>query len=160
MLFEIILDKLKRILVLSHELYLLVLAFVCIYVSITDLLYRKIQNYSLLILLLLQIFFSPLDIQVTTFFLVIGIGLILYSLIFVGAGDIKYAAVLSLTIPLYELPLAYITTAFAGGFLAIIYLISKKLISNMSRSQEGIPYGIAISVGFYLVILTQSTPNI
>ncbi|EHK7589770.1 prepilin peptidase [Vibrio parahaemolyticus] len=107
-----------------------------------------------------QIFFSPLDIQVTTFFLVIGIGLILYSLIFVGAGDIKYAAVLSLTIPLYELPLAYITTAFAGGFLAIIYLISKKLISNMSRSQEGIPYGIAISVGFYLVILTQSTPNI
>lgn len=159
MLFEIILDKLKRILVLSHELYLLVLAFVCIYVSITDLLYRKIQNYSLLLLLLFQIFFT-IRYSSYNIFLVIGIGLILYSLIFVGAGDIKYAAVLSLTIPLYELPLAYITTAFAGGFLAIIYLISKKLISNMSRSQEGIPYGIAISVGFYLVILTQSTPNI
>jgi prepilin peptidase CpaA len=51
-------------------------------------------------------------------------------------------------------------TAFAGGFLAIIYLITRKLISNTSSSQEGIPYGIAISVGFYLIILTQNTPHI
>ncbi|MEF1262846.1 peptidase, partial [Vibrio harveyi] len=26
--------------------------------------------------------------------------------------------------------------------------------------KEGIPYGIAISVGFYLIILTQNTPHI
>ncbi|AIV07362.1 peptidase [Vibrio harveyi] len=145
---------------MSHELYLLVLAIACLYVSITDFLHRKIQNNALLLLLLLQSFLSPLDLQITTFLLVLGIGLILYALIWIGAGDIKYAAVLSLTIPLNDLPLAYIMTAFAGGFLAIIYLITRKLISNTSSSQEGIPYGIAISVGFYLIILTQNTPHI
>jgi prepilin peptidase CpaA len=131
-----------------------------LYVSITDFLHRKIQNNALLLLLLLQSFLSPLDLQITTFLLVLGIGLILYALIWIGAGDIKYAAVLSLTIPLNDLPWAYIMTAFAGGFLAIIYLITRKLISNTSSSQEGIPYGIAISVGFYLIILTQNTPHI
>ncbi|WP_253649812.1 prepilin peptidase [Vibrio sp. Y29_XK_CS5] len=145
---------------MSHELYLLVLAIACLYVSITDFLHRKIQNNALLLLLLLQSFLSPLDLQITTFLLVLGIGLILYALIWIGAGDIKYVAVLSLTIPLNDLPWAYIMTAFAGGFLAIIYLITRKLISNTSSSQEGIPYGIAISVGFYLIILTQNTPHI
>ncbi|MHA2797092.1 A24 family peptidase [Vibrio harveyi] len=141
-------------------MYLLVLAIACLYVSITDFLHRKIQNNALLLLLLLQSFLSPLDLQITTFLLVLGIGLILYALIWIGAGDIKYAAVLSLTIPLNDLPWAYIMTAFAGGFLAIIYLVTRKLISNTSSSQEGIPYGIAISVGFYLIILTQNTPHI
>lgn len=145
---------------MSHELYLLVLAIACLYVSITDFLHRKIQNNALLLLLLLQSFLSPLDLQITTFLLVLGIGLILYALIWIGAGDIKYAAVLSLTIPLNDLPWAYIMTAFAGGFLAIIYSITRKLIGNTSSSQEGIPYGIAISVGFYLIILTQNTPHI
>ena len=134
---------------MSHELYLLVLAIACLYVSITDFLHRKIQNNALLLLLLLQSFLSPLDLQITTFLLVLGIGLILYALIWIGAGDIKYAAVLSLTIPLNDLPWAYIMTAFAGGFLAIIYLITRKLISNTSSSQEGIPYGIAISCLLY-----------
>lgn len=145
---------------MSHELYLLVLAIACLYVSITDFLHRKIQNNALLLLLLLQSFLSPLDLQITTFLLVLGVGLILYALIWIGAGDIKYAAVLSLTIPLNDLPWAYIMTAFAGGFLAIIYLVTRKLISNTSSSQEGLPYGIAISVGFYLIILTQNTPHI
>lgn len=83
---------------MSHELYLLVLAIACLYVSVTDFIHRKIQNHALLLLLLLQSFLSPLDIQITTFLLVLGMGLILYALIWIGAGDIKYAAVLSLTI--------------------------------------------------------------
>ncbi|MCE3220304.1 MULTISPECIES: prepilin peptidase [Vibrio] len=141
-------------------LYLLMLMVMCLYVSIVDFLHRKIQNNALLLLLLLQSFLSPLDLQITTFLLVLGIGLILYALIWIGAGDIKYAAVLSLTIPLNDLPWAYIMTAFAGGFLAVIYLITRKIISNKVNIQEGIPYGIAISVGFYLIILTQNTPHI
>ncbi|CAE6942618.1 Type IV leader peptidase family [Vibrio sp. B1FIG11] len=90
----------------------------------------------------------------------LGGGLILYALIWVGAGDIKYAAVLSLVIPLKDLPWSLVMTAFAGGFLAIIYLVSRKLVTNTSNTQEGIPYGIAISIGFYLIILTQNTPHI
>ncbi|UPR34214.1 prepilin peptidase [Vibrio cyclitrophicus] len=150
---------------MSFEVYLLLLAIVCVYVSVTDFLYRKIQNHALLILLFLQCFLSPLDIQIMSFLLVLGGGLIAYALIWIGAGDIKYAAVLSLTIPLNDLLWAFVMTAFAGGFLAVIYLlknklISKKLTRKTSNDQQGIPYGIAISVGFYLVILTQNTPHI
>ncbi|MFS1466065.1 peptidase [Vibrio splendidus] len=146
-------------------MYLLILAIVCVYVSVTDFLYRKIQNYALLILLFLQCFLSPLDIQIMSFLLVLGGGLLVYALILIGAGDIKYAAVLSLTIPLNDLLWAFVMTAFTGGFLAVIYLvnnklISKKLIRKASNDQQGIPYGIAISIGFYLVILTQNTPHI
>lgn len=146
-------------------MYLLLLAIVCVYVSVTDFLYRKIQNHTLLILLFLQCFLSPLDIQIMSFLLVLGGGLIVYALIWIGAGDIKYAAVLSLTIPLNDLHWAFVMTAFAGGFLAVIYLVNNKLISKKltrktSNYQQGIPYGIAISVGFYLVILTQNTPHI
>ncbi|TCV57610.1 prepilin peptidase CpaA [Vibrio crassostreae] len=90
----------------------------------------------------------------------LGGGLILYKLIWIGAGDIKYVVILSLTIPVNDLLLAYILTAFAGGILAFAYLISKNLIRGNAHKQEGIPYGIAISIGFYLVILTQSTPHI
>nr|WP_202603214.1 prepilin peptidase [Vibrio toranzoniae] len=143
----------------------MILVFVCVYVSATDFLYRKIQNHTLLILLFLQCFLSPLDIQIMSFLLVLGGGLIVYALIWIGAGDIKYAAVLSLTIPLNDLLWAFVMTAFAGGFLAVIYLVKNKLISKKltrktSNDQQGIPYGIAISVGFYLVILTQNTPHI
>lgn len=146
-------------------MYLLLLAIVCVYVSVTDFLYRKIQNHTLLILLFLQCFLSPLDIQIMSFLLVLGGGLIVYAQIWIGAGDIKYAAVLSLTIPLNDLHWAFVMTAFAGGFLAVIYLVNNKLISKKltrktSNYQQGIPYGIAISVGFYLVILTQNTPHI
>ncbi|MFA0311764.1 peptidase [Vibrio splendidus] len=141
-------------------MYLLILVIVCVYVSVTDFLYRKIQNYALLILLFLQCFLSPLDIQIMSFLLVFGGGLLVYALIWIGAGDIKYAAVLSLTIPLNDLLWAFVMTAFAGGFLAVIYLVNNKLIRKASNDQQGIPYGIAISVGFYLVILTQNTPHI
>ncbi|MBE8566300.1 MULTISPECIES: A24 family peptidase [Vibrio] len=141
-------------------MYLLILVIVCVYVSATDFLYRKIQNHTLLILLFLQCFLSPLDIQIMSFLLVLGGGLIVYALIWIGAGDIKYAAVLSLTIPLNDLLWAFVMTAFAGGFLAVIYLVKNKLTRKTSNDQQGIPYGIAISVGFYLVILTQNTPHI
>ncbi|NOJ08305.1 A24 family peptidase [Vibrio splendidus] len=146
-------------------MYLLILVIVCTYVSATDFHYRKIRNHALLILLFLQCFLSPLDIQIMSFLLVLGGGFILYKLIWIGAGDIKYAAALSLTIPLADLLWAFVMTAFAGGFLAVIYLVKNKLISKKrtrktSNDQQGIPYGIAISVGFYLVILTQNTPHI
>ncbi|WP_086775468.1 prepilin peptidase [Vibrio coralliirubri] len=141
-------------------MYLVALAVLSIYVSVTDFLYRKIQNYALYVLLFLQCFISPLDIQIMSFLLMLGGGLILYKLIWIGAGDIKYAVILSLTIPFDDLLLAYILTAFAGGILAVTYLMSKKVIRENARYQEGIPYGIAISIGFYLVILTQSTPHI
>lgn len=145
---------------MSYESYLLVLLIICMYVSIVDFIHRKIHNHTLWMLLFFQYFLSPLDIQLTTFLVVLVGGLILYAFIWVGAGDIKYAAVLSLTIPLQDLLWSLVMMAFFGGFLAIAYLVNRKLVTNTANTREGIPYGIAISVGFYLVILTQNTPHI
>lgn len=136
-----------------------------IYVSATDFLYRKIQNNALYVLLLLQCSLSPLDIQTISFLLVLSIGLVLYKLIWIGAGDIKYASVLSLTIPVHDLVWALVMMAFSGGILVVFYLVKTKLINKILakktlNDQKGIPYGVAISIGFYLVILTKSTPYI
>ena len=136
-----------------------------IYVSATDFLYRKIQNNALYVLLLLQCSLSPLDIQTISFLLVLSIGLVLYKLIWIGAGDIKYASVLSLTIPVHDLVGALVMMAFSGGILVVFYLVKTKLINKILakktlNDQKGIPYGVAISIGFYLVILTKSTPYI
>lgn len=133
--------------------------------SASDFLYRKIQNNTLCVLLLLQCFLSPLDIQAISFLLVLSIGLILYKLIWIGAGDIKYASVLSLTIPVHDLVWALVMMAFSGGILVVFYLVKTKLINKILakktlNDQKGIPYGVAISIGFYLVILTKSTPYI
>ncbi|MFA0037453.1 prepilin peptidase [Vibrio chagasii] len=141
------------------------MAALIIYVSASDFLYRKIQNNTLCVLLLLQCFLSPLDIQAISFLLVLSIGLILYKLIWIGAGDIKYASVLSLTIPVHDLVWALVMMAFSGGVLVVFYLVKTKLISKILakktlNDQKGIPYGVAISIGFYLVILTKSTPYI
>nr|WP_253918882.1 prepilin peptidase [Vibrio sp. Vb339] len=89
------------------------------------------------------------------FFLTLGIGIILYKLMWIGAGDIKYVAVLSLAIPVNSLLSAYALSAFTGGILAISYLIGDVLTKGKNGDQEGIPYGFAISIGFYLVIVTQ-----
>lgn len=145
---------------LSLEVYFLVLALICLCICFSDYFYRKIHNSALLILLIFQVFFSPLDIYFTSFALVLGIGLILYALIFIGAGDIKYASVMSLTVAFDDILWAYITTSFAGGFLAVCYFLSRKLLSKKRFNQEGIPFGIAISIGFYLIILIQKSPSI
>lgn len=157
--------KLFGVPIFSHEFYLVSLAVLIVYVSGTDVLFRKIQNYALYVLLILQCLLSPLDVQVMSFLVVLGIGLILYKLIWIGAGDIKYAAVLSLTIPAHDLVWAFVMMAFSGGVLVVFYLVKSKLISKILarktlNDQKGIPYGIAISIGFYLVILTKSTPYI
>ncbi|PME34756.1 peptidase [Vibrio sp. 10N.286.55.E10] len=149
----------------SHEFYLVGLAILIIYVSATDFLYRKIQNNALYVLLLLQCSLSPLDIQTISFLLVLSIGLVLYKLIWIGAGDIKYASVLSLTIPVHDLVWALVMMALSGGILVVFYLVKTKLINKILakktlNDQKGIPYGVAISIGFYLVILTKSTPYI
>ena len=90
----------------------------------------------------------------------LSLGLVLYKLIWIGAGDIKYVVILSLTIPVGDLLLAFVLMAFAGGILAVTYLIIKKIKKPSPHDQDGIPYGIAISIGFYIAILTQSTPYI
>jgi prepilin peptidase CpaA len=147
-------------------IYLFCLLLVCIYVCFIDVKLRQIRNSSLLSLLFLQIIFvifkDPLFILSVLIFT--SVGFIIYLFGFIGAGDIKYAAVLSLSLPMELLPQALLLTMLTGGVLAFIYFLLhlvRRIKANLYKGMEevqynpGIPYGVAISVGFYVMIFSH-----
>lgn len=70
-----------------------------------------------------------------------------------GGGDAKLAAALSIAIPTSALLNAWIVTLYVGGLLAVFCLVKNRINGCESR---GIPYGIAISIGFFSQILLCS----
>ncbi|GAM60291.1 type IV prepilin peptidase tadV/cpaA [Vibrio ishigakensis] len=98
------------------------------------------------------------------YFLTFFIGIAIYISGVIGAGDIKYATVLSLSLPMDLLPSALLLTMLTGGILASFYLmlnlvrrIRSQMYGGVDKTQynTGIPYGVAISVGFYLMIVSH-----
>lgn len=97
-------------------------------------------------------------------FILLFLGLFFNFCGLLGAGDIKYAAVLSLSLPMELLPQALLLTMLTGGVLALFYLFlhlirraKPKVCGSLEEAQynPGIPYGVAISVGFYVMILSH-----
>ncbi len=75
-----------------------------------------------------------------------------------GAGDGKFAAALALAVPWQQLNIALFLTAIIGGVLAIIYFIKYRLIlRNKIKQDPGLPYGVAIGLGFFIPILMNAS---
>ncbi|WP_318434761.1 A24 family peptidase [Photobacterium leiognathi] len=75
-----------------------------------------------------------------------------------GAGDGKFAAALAFAIPWQQLNIALFLTAIVGGVLAIIYFIKYRLIlRNKIKQDPGLPYGVAIGLGFFIPILMNAS---
>lgn len=118
-----------------------------IILSITDVCSRTIGNRIILLLLITIIPLSLLKYQ-TLFILpslcALAIGFLLFTLNLVGAGDVKLIAVLMLMIPNDEIFPFFFFTTFAGlGLIIISWLFFRK-----SVKENGLPYGVAISLGF------------
>ncbi|MBN6065603.1 prepilin peptidase [Aggregatibacter actinomycetemcomitans] len=115
--------------------------------SITDIRSRIISNRIVLLLLIITIPLSLLKYQ--TIFIVpalcaLAIGFLLFTLNVIGAGDVKLIAVLMLMIPNDEIFPFFFFTTFAGlGLIIIGWLFFRKSIK-----ENGLPYGVAISLGF------------
>ncbi|MGV2987179.1 prepilin peptidase [Vibrio sp. E150_011] len=136
--------------------YLLLLLLFCCLVSFYDVKTRTISNKLLLILSLFQVYFIGLgNIHYDATLTVLIVGLVGFACGWIGAGDIKYAAVLSLAFPWSFLPQALIITGYSGGVLVCFYYAKHVLFCNGSLKEITLPYGLAISVGFYLTILTS-----
>ncbi|ODA36084.1 hypothetical protein A8L45_00315 [Veronia pacifica] len=80
--------------------------------------------------------------------------MILFKVRIWGAGDSKLSTALAMALTPEILPDALILTAMVGGVLSVFYLLLGKI--KPEKKDRGIPYGIAISSGFYLVILLNS----
>jgi Flp pilus assembly protein, protease CpaA len=115
--------------------------------SVTDIRSRVISNQVVLLLFFTIIPLSLLKYQ--TIFVIpalcaLAIGFLIFSLGAMGAGDIKLISVLMLTIPHNEIIYFFFFTAFFGLLLIIIgWLFFRKSIK-----ENGLPYGVAISLGF------------
>lgn len=131
-----------------------------------DIRFRVIKNVVLLMLFIVQLCLCLIGNE--SYFIsasiVFAFGFFLYPLGWLGAGDIKYASLLSLSLPIGLLPIAFILTMMTGGLLSIFYLIFNSVRRRNTNKHgdikedsysSGIPYGVAISVGFYVVILSH-----
>ncbi len=142
-------------------LYIITLACVCIYISILDARFRRITNMSVLALLALQCsLLIKSEIYLTSALVVLVVGFVLFWQRWIAAGDIKLASVLALALPLSQLPVAAILTGFAGGVVSLCYLMLNHWFPNRKKRQVGIPYGVAISLGFCLVIVVYQVPQL
>ncbi|WP_150539635.1 A24 family peptidase [Actinobacillus vicugnae] len=127
---------------------------ICLLVTLcwTDLRYRLIHNQIIMALLLVIIPFSYLN-HGTVFWLpallCLAIGFILFLFNIIGAGDVKLLATLMLAIPSPFVIFFLFFTACSGLLLIIIgWLFYRQAIR-----EKGLPYGIAISVGFLTTLL-------
>ncbi|WP_109427213.1 A24 family peptidase [Aggregatibacter kilianii] len=129
------------------NLLVIITILLLITLSITDIRSRIISNQ---IVLLLLITITPLSLlKYQTIFLIpalcaLAIGFLIFTLGIMGAGDIKLISVLMLAIPHNEIIYFFFFTAFFGLLLIIVgWLFFRKSIK-----ENGLPYGVAISLGF------------
>ncbi|MDP8039594.1 MULTISPECIES: A24 family peptidase [Pasteurellaceae] len=117
------------------------------WLSWTDISARIISNKAVLVLLITllpfcwmfhkQVFLIP---AMITFV----IGFLLFILKVIGGGDVKLITVLMLAIPYKQVTSFLFLTSFFGLLLVIFgWLFFRKNIKK-----QGLPYGVAISLGF------------
>ena len=134
------------------------LGVILVWAAYSDYRNRRIPNLAVLIALVL---FGP-----WTYFhhfqglvpaLLTGAGMlvatfVLYNLKIFGAGDAKLISVLALFTGLDHLMAFLVTTALAGGVLAVVGLLLNPRRALSARSgggiaSRGVPYGVAIAIG-------------
>ncbi|HWA29772.1 MAG TPA: prepilin peptidase [Rhizomicrobium sp.] len=96
-------------------------------------------------------------------FIGLAAGFTLFALGYVGGGDAKFFACLSLWLGLHDFTLyALVASIFGGGLtLALIaarevplpgFLASQGWILRLHDEREGIPYGVALAAGAFFIL--------
>ncbi|MGV2988912.1 prepilin peptidase [Vibrio sp. E150_011] len=79
--------------------------------------------------------------------------LIAFGFRILGGGDVKLMIAFSIAIPFHYLGVAIFNVAIIGGVLAMFYLLKYRIFKLVPESGEmGLPYGLAISFGFFNAI--------
>jgi prepilin peptidase CpaA len=128
---------------------------------------------SLLVLYPIGVWFASHEVNwemaIVSMLMVFAAGYFIFSMRWMGAGDIKLMTVCALWVG-YEYLLDYIViVALLGGILSIILWGGRKIIAAAGKLpletlprvlQEGAPapYGIAIAIGFLIFLFTDRIP--
>ncbi|ENQ1326689.1 prepilin peptidase [Salmonella enterica] len=122
------------------------------YVSVTDILYRVIPNFVILIMFICivtnRLIYSDIPINFILILCVFGAGILLYATRIMGAGDVKLITVLTFLLPEYPLFISFLFyTTLTGAGLAVLGYI----IPALRFKERGLPYGVAIALGFLMI---------
>ncbi|WP_407334225.1 prepilin peptidase [Enterovibrio sp. 27052020O] len=114
----------------------------------TDIYHRKISNrlcLSIFLLCLLLAFFDEkIQLHVYQSLSVVVIGLVLFSVGILGAGDTKLLAAYALIIDQGYFSLTLLMIGLLGGFTAIIIFLMQLISKNTTK--KGVPYGVPIVI--------------
>lgn len=136
------------------------IGFISLWVIYCDCRYRRISNNVCVMILLPSIYLViGLDdsrLYIFSFLMVFIATFCLFFLNVFGAGDSKLASAYSIALLPQQIVDAVILTLIVGGFLSVFYLIKDRFILKKTRAEErGLPYGLAITVGFYMTIINN-----
>ncbi|MFM2668330.1 Type IV leader peptidase family protein [Vibrio mediterranei] len=130
---------------------------VLVLISVSDIRKRIIPNTHLAMLAVLSILIGS---QYYTapflhnYIFLIIILLVIYHFRWLAGGDVKLIAVLALALPNFVTVLALWLTMILGGVLAVIRLSKYRFnLISAKNDQRGLPYGVAISIGFCLPLI-------
>ena len=88
-------------------------------------------------------------------------GMVMFALRWLGGGDAKLLAAVSLWLGWTAIPTFLIGTALAGGAMAVmlltlrsaplrpLILLGPRWVNRLAEPGEGVPYGVAIAVGAF-----------
>jgi prepilin peptidase CpaA len=124
-----------------------------IYASYTDVLYRKIKNKCVILVLIFSIVLglSYGNINIITPALFLIIGYVISGMGGIGAGDVKLIFALLIGIPETLVFPFFIMTCLLGIPVALLFLIASRFIMNSNF--KTVPFGIAIAIGYITVTL-------
>ncbi len=111
---------------------------------------RQIANRAVIIVALLSLSILLVNQQypaVMYTFIIFAVGIGLFLLRVIAAGDIKLLAAFSLAIKPEYLPITLCLILLSGGVLAAIYLIYGAITDLKTVRKKGIPYAIPICLG-------------
>lgn len=153
-------------------LYLLFSMFAVMYYDATRFIIPNWLVGSLLLLYPLAVILSPVPVNWQMDLLgmlgAFALGYIIFALRMMGGGDVKLIIVLSLWVGLDKLAMFGFNFAVLGGILSIVILLVRKIIPfvvskkdklpRIFRNKEPVPYGLAISGAFLLMLATAEIP--
>ncbi len=120
-------------------------------ISWTDIRQRIIANKIILVLFFIILPYAYLvfrEIFVLNALLTLVIGFLLFSCRIIGGGDIKLLTVLMLAVPTQQV----IAFLFFVSFFGLLIIIFGWLFFRQNIKTKGLPYGVAISLGFLLTM--------
>lgn len=132
-----------------------------LWVCYTDIRFRLITNSMVLMVMVTAIILGLITNKPNTLYallasvypalIILTLGFFVFCLRIIGGGDIKLMAALALAL---NVPQSVNFVLFSSIFGAVVAVVGM-VISYSAMRAKGVPYGVAITMGFLLVIYSD-----